>query len=173
MKNPWGLEGKNPWKKNKKEPSLDKETDKDRIARLEKEVKELKNNQNKKYDDSWAGNDSPIAQGEKKARSKNKAGIITWIVVICAIIYVLGNLDLSTDKKKNKSSNSTPNLKDKTSYHKLIIGDHDKYAICYGQVTKVHKKTGLHENNHSGSIEAKEKICSAYSRGEISDYPRP
>ena len=151
----------------------DRETDKERIAKLEKEVQELKKNKNKEYDDSWAGNDSPIAQGEKKARSKNKAGIFTWIVVICAFIYVLGNLDLSTDNKKNKSSNSSSNLKDKTSYHKLIIGDYDKYAICYGQVTKVHKKTGLHENNHSGSVEAKEKICSAYSRGEISDYPRP
>ena len=147
----------------------DKETDKERIAKLEKEVQELKKNKNKEYDDSWAGNDSPIAQGEKKARSKNKAGIFTWIVVICAVIYVLGNLDLSTDKKKNKSSN----LKNTTSNLKLEIGDYDKYAICYGQVTKVHKKTGLHEKNHKGSVEGKEKICSAYSRGEISDYPRP
>ena len=31
----------NIWNKDRKEPSLDKETDKDRIARLEKEVQEL------------------------------------------------------------------------------------------------------------------------------------
>ena len=160
----------NPWNKDRKEPSLDKETDKDRIARLEKEVKELKNNQNKKYDDSWAGKDGPISKGEKKAK-KSGIGFMTWIVIIIAVIYVLGNLgDDDKPKTKSYSSSSTQNT---TSYHKLKIGDNNKYAICYGQVTKVHKKTGLHENNHSGSVEAKEKICSAYSRGEISDYPRP
>ena len=53
------------------------------------------------------------------------------------------------------------------------IGDEKKYKICYGQMTKVHKQTGMHENNREGSIEAKETICGAYSRGEIDDYPKP
>ena len=70
MSNPWGLGGKNPWKKEKKEPSLNKdeknpwgltgkkpwgkeETDKERIARLEKEVEDLKNNNKQEQDDSW------------------------------------------------------------------------------------------------------------------------
>tara|TARA_B100000963_G_scaffold350561_1_gene360964 strand:+ start:300 stop:788 length:489 start_codon:yes stop_codon:yes gene_type:complete len=160
----------NPW---------DKETDKERIARLEKEVQELKNNQNKNssFDDdrifgrksSNNGNESFIEKD--KIIKKSGIGFMTWIVIIIAVIYVLGNLgDDDKPKTKSYSSSSTQNT---TSYHKLKIGDNNKYAICYGQVTKVHKKTGLHENNHSGSVEAKEKICSAYSRGEISDYPRP
>ena len=95
----------NPWNKDRKEPSLDKETDKDRIARLEKEVKELKNNQNKKYDDSWAGKDSPISKGEKKAK-KSGIGFMTWIVIIIAVIYVLGNLG-DDDKPKTKSYSSS------------------------------------------------------------------
>ena len=39
-------------------------------------------------------------------------------------------------------------------------------------MTKVHKETGVHDKNREGSIEVKERVCSAYSRGEIDDYPR-
>ena len=186
MSNPWGLGGKNPWKKDKKEPSLEKksnpwglsgnkpwgkeETDKERIARLEKEVEDLKGNQ-KEHDDSWIDEQGFVPKAKKK---KSGLGCLTWIVIIGAIIYVLGNLDLGDDKPKSKSfNNSSSKTKDTTSFQKLKIGDEKKYAICYGQVTQVHKNTGLHETNREGSIEAKERICSAYSRGEINDYPKP
>ena len=188
MNNPWGLGGKNPWKKDKKEPSLNKdeknpwglkgkkpwdkeETDKERIARLEKEVEDLKNDKKQDQDDSWIDKQGFTPKAPKPR--KNGIGCLTWIVIIGAIIYVLGNLDLGDDKPKNKTfNNSSTKTKDKTSFYKLKIGDEKKYAICYGEVTKVHKQTGLHENNREGSIKAKETICSAYSRGEIDDYPR-
>jgi hypothetical protein len=35
----------------------------------------------------------------------------------------------------------------------------DKYAICYGNVTKAHKVNGLHERNRSLSVQIKEEIC--------------
>ena len=164
----------NPWNKDRKEPSLDKETDKDRIARLEKEVKELKNNQNKKYDDSWAGKDSPISKGEKKAK-KSGIGFMTWIVIIIAVIYVLGNLgeDNKPKTESNSSSSTTTSTKSQSSIDKNPIGDETKYAICYGQMTKAHKETGFHETNREGSIKAKEMICSKFSRGLLNDYPKP
>ena len=173
----------NPWNKDRKEPSLDKENDKDRIARLEKEVQELKNNQNKNTsfdDDRIFGRKSSSNQNESfiekdKIIKKSGIGFMTWIVIIIAVIYVLGNLgDDDKPKTKSYSSSSTTNsTKSSSSSDKNRVGDQTKYAICYGEVTKVHKQTGLHETNREGSIKAKETICSAYSRGEISDYPRP
>ena len=78
---------------------------------------------------------------------------------------MLGNLDLGDDKSKNKTfNNSSTKTKDKTSFYKLKIGDEKKYAICYGEVTKVHKETGVHDKNREGSIEVKERVCSAYSK---------
>ena len=100
---------------------------------------------------------------------------MTWIVIIIAVIYVLGNLG-DDDKPKTKSYSSssiTNSTKSSSNSDKNRIGDQTKYSICYGEVTKVHKQTGLHETNREGSIKAKETICSAYSRGEISDYPKP
>tara|TARA_B100001123_G_scaffold298247_1_gene332638 strand:- start:293 stop:598 length:306 start_codon:yes stop_codon:yes gene_type:complete len=57
-------------------------------------------------------------------------------------------------------------------FSKTIYADeYKKYAICYGEMTKLHKRTGLHERNRPLSIEMKEKVCKAYSKGEIDNYP--
>ncbi len=52
------------------------------------------------------------------------------------------------------------------------VGDYTEYLICYGQVTEVHKRTGLHSSNRAASIHIKEHVCSSWSRGESSGYPR-
>ena len=49
-------------------------------------------------------------------------------------------------------------------------GDSTKYAICYGEMTKFHKRTKLHQNNRPLSIDIKEKVCECYSNGEIDEY---
>ena len=46
----------------------------------------------------------------------------------------------------------------------------DKYAICYGEMTKAHKARGFHQRNRMASIEVKETICKAYANGEINNY---
>ena len=274
MKNPWGLEGKNPWKKDKKEPSLEKksnpwglsgnkpwgkeETDKERIARLEKEVEDLKNDKKPEHDDSWIDEQGFVPKPKKK---KSGIGCLSLIIIIIAGIYVINEFNQGSKKDKEIKTEATksyvkekrdletkytigdvyearwtsdldvfyvymkkPNddltfkksickiakndfgIKDnfniqiglKRDYTKVgsqflcssasikseinktsssnskgQIGDEKKYKICYGQMTKVHKRTGMHENNREGSIEAKETICGAYSRGEINDYPKP
>jgi SH3 domain protein len=35
----------------------------------------------------------------------------------------------------------------------------DKYYICYGNITKAHKETGLHDRNRRLSVQIKEEIC--------------
>ena len=163
----------------------DKETDKERIARLEKEVQNLKNKFTEEKttsfeDDRIFGRKSSNNENESfiekdKIIKKSGIGLMTWIVIIIAVIYVLGNLG-DDDKPKTKtysSSSVTNSTKSSSNSDKNRIGDQTKYSICYGEVTKVHKQTGLHETNREGSIKAKETICSAYSRGEISDYPKP
>ena len=117
MKNPWGLEGKNPWKKDKKEPSLEKksnpwgltgkkpwnkeETDKERIARLEKEVEELKGNQ-KKHDDSWIDEQGFVPKPKKK---KSGMGCMTIIGIILLIGYLATFFD--SDEKSTKTNTKT------------------------------------------------------------------
>ncbi len=51
-----------------------------------------------------------------------------------------------------------------------FAGDSKKYAICYGEMTKFHKRTKLHETNRRLSIEIKEKVCECYSKGKIDEY---
>ena len=36
-----------------------------------------------------------------------------------------------------------------------------KYKICYGKLTEVHKKNGLHDRNRMQSIKIKETMCKA------------
>ena len=47
----------------------------------------------------------------------------------------------------------------------------DKYAVCYGQMTALYKKNGLHDRNRSLTIDLKEKACKSYAEGNISSYP--
>ena len=48
--------------------------------------------------------------------------------------------------------------------------DSDKFAICYGQMTKAHKKRGYEDYNRSASITVKDAICKLFAKGEIFDY---
>ena len=178
-----------PWDKNKKEPSLDgnkpwdKETDKERIARLEKEVQHLKNkfteNKNITFDeDKIFKNKSSNKENESviekdKIVKKSGIGFITWILIIVAVIYVIGNLgdDDKTKTNSNSSSSTIESIKPKPNKYGEI-GNETKYYECYGEMTALYKQNGLHEKNRSASIEAKETICRSYSRGEHSDYPR-
>ena len=48
--------------------------------------------------------------------------------------------------------------------------DATKYAICYGEMTKVHKARGFHQSNRSASIAVKETVCKAYAEGEDLNY---
>ena len=48
--------------------------------------------------------------------------------------------------------------------------DEKKYAICYGEMTKAHKKRGFHDSNRVQSIKVKETVCKAFAKGDINDY---
>ena len=61
------------------------------------------------------------------------------------------------------SISTTTNTK-KSSY------DENKYAICYGEMTKAHKKRGYHDSNRVQSIKVKETVCKAFAKGDINDY---
>ena len=52
----------------------------------------------------------------------------------------------------------------------LLAYDFNKYAKCYGEMTKAHKARGLHQSNRSMSIEIKETVCKSFAKGEISSY---
>lgn len=67
-------------------------------------------------------------------------------------------------EKNNTSINSSKINKSSNSY------DKDKYAICYGKMTKAHKARGFHQRNRSMSIKVKETVCKAYAKGEINNY---
>ena len=163
----------------------DKETDKERIARLEKEVQNLKNkfteDKTTSFEDDRifkrkpSNNENESFIEKDKIIRKSGIGFMTWIVIIIAVIYVLGNLgeDDKPKTKSNSSSSTTTSAKSQSSIDKNPIGDETKYAICYGQMTKAHKETGFHETNREGSIKAKEMICSKFSRGLLNDYPKP
>ena len=103
---------------------------------------------------------------------KNKLFILFVIFMVIGAIY--GLIFPEDDEKKSKKnySNSNTSTTQSQSSTNSNIGDSDKYSKCYAQMTKLHKKTGMHDSNRSGSIEAKETICGAYSRGELSDYPK-
>ena len=55
-------------------------------------------------------------------------------------------------------------------WSKDVSGDYEKYAICYGEMTKFHKRTKLHQTNRPLSIDIKERVCECYSKGEIDEY---
>ena len=48
--------------------------------------------------------------------------------------------------------------------------DKTKYLICYGEMTKAHKKRGFHQKNRSASIAVKEAVCKAYAECEDLNY---
>ena len=72
----------------------------------------------------------------------------------------INSISTTTNTKK---STTTTNTK-KSSY------DENKYAICYGEMTKAHKKRGYHDSNRVQSIKVKETVCKAFAKGDINDY---
>ena len=97
--------------------------------------------------------------------------IFVIILVIGAIYGIFNPDDEKSSSSNSSSSSNTSTSKDKPSKYGEI-GDNDKYLICYGDMTALYKQTGFHKSNRSASIEAKETICRAYSRGEQSGYPK-
>ena len=122
MDNPWGLGGKNPWKKDKKEPTLNKdeknpwglvgkkpwgkeETDRERIARLEKEVDDLKNNNKQEQDDDQTGNDDITPKGKKKF------SLFGLFVIFLIVGGLWGIISPDDDKKSSNTNSKTYKLK--------------------------------------------------------------
>ena len=76
-------------------------------------------------------------------------------LILAGLIYVF--LFSGDDEKQNAKPVSIVTQPQVYSY--LTASTSDKYAVCYGKMTAAHKKTGLHSNNRSKSIEIKEKMC--------------
>ena len=70
------------------------------------------------------------------------------------------NTTSTTSSSTSSSSSSTSS----NTYNKT------KYLICYGEMTKAHKKRGFHQSNRSASIKVKETVCKAYAKGDIYSY---
>ena len=91
-----------------------------------------------------------------------------WIMLFLILIAVIYG---TQDKEEEK-------VNEKIKIEKKIIKksepvewyDEDKYAICYGQMTKAHKKRGFHDSNRVQSIKVKETVCKAFAKGDINDY---
>ena len=52
----------------------------------------------------------------------------------------------------------------------LLAYDFDKYAKCYGEMTKAHQARGFEQRNRLASIKVKETVCKLYANGEIDNY---
>ena len=75
----------------------------------------------------------------------------------------LNSISTTTNTKKS----TTTNTKKSSSVEWY---DENKYAICYGEMTKAHKKRGYHDSNRVQSIKVKETVCKAFAKGDINDY---
>jgi len=71
----------------------------------------------------------------------------------------------SSSTSTSTSSSSTSTSSSSGSYYNST-----KYAICYGEMTRAHKKRGFHQRNRVASIKVKETVCKAYAKGEINNY---
>jgi len=97
---------KNPSGEDKKEPSLGNETDKERIARLEKEVEDLKNNQKKsQYEKELERLNKEKQKEGKSTKPKKSMGCMTIIGIFLLIGYLATFFD--SDNKSTKSSSTT------------------------------------------------------------------
>jgi len=70
----------------------------------------------------------------------------------------------STTTASSSSSSTSTSSSSSSSYNST------KYAICYGEMTRAHKKRGFHQRNRVASIKVKETVCKAYAKGEINNY---
>lgn len=97
---------KNPWGDDKKEPSLGNESDKERIARLEKEVQDLKNNQKTSQLEKELERLNKEKQKEDKSSTPKKSmGCMTIIGIILLIGYLATFFD--SDEKSTKTNTKT------------------------------------------------------------------
>ena len=72
-------------------------------------------------------------------------------------------------KVNNSSTQSSTSSTQNSSSSSEAYND-TKYAICYGEMTRAHKKRGFHQRNRVASIKVKETVCKAYAKGEINNY---
>ena len=100
-------------------------------------------------------------------------GLESWHSSLEAAKASLPKKELTQIKKSSNtsstnlstSSSSTSNNTSSSSYYNST-----KYAICYGEMTRAHKKRGFHQRNRVASIKVKETVCKAYAKGEINSY---
>ena len=80
--------------------------------------------------------------------------------------------ELTYTKKLEQKSTTTTAANTSQSTKNTSSGSYDstKYFICYGEMTRAHKKRGFHQKNRSASIAVKEAVCKAYAKGEDLNY---
>jgi len=80
--------------------------------------------------------------------------------------------ELTQTKKLMQKSTTTTATNTSQSTKNTSSGSYDstKYLICYGEMTRAHKKRGFHQKNRSASIAVKETVCKAYAEGEDLNY---
>ena len=74
----------------------------------------------------------------------------------------------STQSSTSSTQSSTSSTQNSSSSSEAY--NDTKYAICYGEMTRAHKKRGFHQRNRVASIKVKETVCKAYAKGEINNY---
>lgn len=95
----------------------------------------------------------------------------SWHKSFDEAIYSLGQKEMTQKEKIKKTVSTTDTSKTKkTSKTSSSNYNSRKYVICYGQMTKAHKKRGFHQRNRLASIKVKETVCKAYAKGEINSY---
>ena len=79
-------------------------------------------------------------------------------------------LDLARASLPKKEKIKVNNSSTQSSSSSSEAYNETKYAICYGEMTRAHKKRGFHQRNRVASIKVKETVCKAYAKGEINNY---
>ena len=96
---------------------------------------------------------------------------ILWLLLFLIFFYFFfGGDDKENIKEKENIKIENNSKKNNTNSSSEEWYDENKYAICYGQMTKAHKKRGFHDSNRAQSIKVKETVCKAFAKGDINDY---
>lgn len=82
----------------------------------------------------------------------------------------LPKVELTQTQKINQMPSTSTTETSSTSSSSSGSYNETKYLICYGEMTKAHKKRGFHDRNREASIKVKETVCKAYAKGDINDY---
>ena len=91
-----------------------------------------------------------------------------WIILFLVLIAVIYGTQDKEEKKVNEKIKIEKKIIKKSEPVEWY--DEKKYAICYGEMTKAHKKRGYHDSNRVQSIKVKETVCKAFAKGDINDY---